>query len=189
MASTVYRLSLLWDIHTYVPLAEKSRKALSEPSYNFTFGTLGAGADSTTGSGSTTGSDSITPSSDSTTTSDSLSTLAPTTTASNSTLSGPATQTSSASKSTSTAPLPSVTLGTLEHFSTDGWLTPVVDPYQYGQEGTNSPEGEAFVLEMTAAYRDWVAAGSKVANGCMRMSSGWPWAVIVGIGMALHWGL
>jgi hypothetical protein len=52
-----------------------------------------------------------------------------------------------------------------QHITADGWLTPVVNPLEYGVEGSNSPEGEAFVLEMQAAWRDWVAAGSKGVSG------------------------
>jgi hypothetical protein len=126
-----------------------------------------------------------------TTSSDSLSTTSPTSIATNSTVSG-TTRTSPASSSTSTVPLPSTTPdspGPLQHFTTNGWLTPVVDPYQYGQQGINSPEGQAFILEMTAAYRDWVAAGSKGINGCVKMSIGWMWTMTLGAGLVLHWCL
>lgn len=37
-----------------------------------------------------------------------------------------------------------------------GVLSPVVDPLSYGQQGrTTSPEGQAFVLLMESAWRDW----------------------------------
>lgn len=168
MASTVYRLSLIRNIHTYLPLAEKSRKALSAPSSSSSSNTVGAAIDSTTSSIS-------------------LSTAPPTSIASNLTVSG-MTQTSSASSSTSPAPSSSSIPDSLQHFTTDGWLTPVVDPYQINFQGTYSPEGEAFVLEMTAAWRDWVAAGSQGANGSIRISIGWMWAVILGARIILHWG-
>jgi hypothetical protein len=51
-----------------------------------------------------------------------------------------------------------------QHITPDGWLTPVVDPLQFDIEGSMSPEGQAFVLEMEAAWRDWVAAGPKVSG-------------------------
>jgi len=79
--------------------------------------------------------------------------------------------------------------GPLQHFTSSGWLTPVVDPYMISEQGTTSPEGEAFVLEMTAAWKDWVAAGSPGANGCLRVSVGWAWAVTLGTGVVLHWSL
>jgi flagellar motor component MotA len=41
----------------------------------------------------------------------------------------------------------------------------VVNPYNVGQEGEHSPEAQAFQLLMQAAWRDWVAAGSKGLNG------------------------
>ena len=52
-----------------------------------------------------------------------------------------------------------------QHITPDGWLRPVVNPYNVGQEGERSPEAQAFVLLMQAAWRDWVAAGSKGLNG------------------------
>lgn len=51
---------------------------------------------------------------------------------------------------------------TLKHFTSDGFLTPVVDPDSYGMEGNQSAEGQAFVVEMQSAWRDWVAAEWKV---------------------------
>ncbi|KAG5339433.1 hypothetical protein C0989_004266 [Termitomyces sp. Mn162] len=98
LASTVYRLSLIWGTHTYLPYAERTRKALFAPNTN------------------------------------------------------------SSSNST------------LEHFDVDGWLTPVVNPNMYTKQGSESPEGQAFVVEMQSAWRDWVADGSKGANGAMRLT-------------------
>jgi hypothetical protein len=46
------------------------------------------------------------------------------------------------------------------HFTSDGWLSPVVDPLNVAVEGGMSPEGEAFALMLHAAWRDWSAAGS-----------------------------
>lgn len=37
----------------------------------------------------------------------------------------------------------------------DGWLTNVVDPWNYPARGTRSAEGQAFVLSLEAAYRDY----------------------------------
>ncbi|KAL0566831.1 hypothetical protein V5O48_015170 [Marasmius crinis-equi] len=51
--------------------------------------------------------------------------------------------------------------GSYTHFSEDGWLQPVVNPHFYSAPGEKSPEGNAFVLMMHAAHRDWAAAGSK----------------------------
>lgn len=92
LASTVYRLSLLRSVHTYLPTAEKCREAL--------FSSNSSG---------------------------------------------------------------------LVHFSSDGWLTPVVDPDAFGDEGSDSPESEAFVLELQAAWTDWVDAGSQGANNALRI--------------------
>jgi hypothetical protein len=93
LASTVYRLSLLWGDHSHLPLAEKSRKALS------------------------------------------------------------ATDPNNSSQ--------------LAHFTSTGWLTPVVNPNEFPNQGSQSPEGQAFVVEMHAAWRDWVANGSKGKNGAV----------------------
>lgn len=38
---------------------------------------------------------------------------------------------------------------------TTGWLLNVVNPWSYSQRGTVSPEGQAFVLMLEAAARDW----------------------------------
>jgi len=40
----------------------------------------------------------------------------------------------------------------------DGWLSPVSDPLTFTEEGSESPEAEAFVLLMEAAWSDWKAA-------------------------------
>ncbi|KAG8899305.1 hypothetical protein FRC01_010592 [Tulasnella sp. 417] len=37
----------------------------------------------------------------------------------------------------------------------DGWVDQVVDPYAWGSEGKESPEGQSFVLLMEAAWRGW----------------------------------
>ena len=50
------------------------------------------------------------------------------------------------------------------HFTADGWLAPVVDPLNYVVEGMQSPEGQAFILMLQSAWRDWSAAGSPGAN-------------------------
>ncbi|KAF9231375.1 hypothetical protein BU15DRAFT_90927 [Melanogaster broomeanus] len=120
LASTVYRLSLLSGVHTYIPFAEVSRKSLSASAKG----------------------------------SNSISASAPSTT-------------SSLSTSSPTSPSSPGTPGLL-HFSSDGWLTPVVDPYSYPDPGQDSPEGQAFVLSMQAAWKDWVSDGSLGANSSPR---------------------
>jgi hypothetical protein len=120
LASTVYRLSLLRGEHAYIPLAEKSRKALSATEPNSSW--------------------------------------------------------------------------QLVHFTSEGWLKPVVNPYAFPHQGSNSPEGQAFVVEMQAAWRDWVADGSKGENGAisgrMGVAGRWAWAsvhvwVVVWVGTEL----
>jgi hypothetical protein len=62
------------------------------------------------------------------------------------------------------------------HFTSDGWLTPVVDPDDISEEGAESPEGEAFVLMLYSAWRDWVEVmgnetGSSSSNSSSSSSS------------------
>lgn len=90
---------------------------------------------------------------------------------SRSTLSAPSSSSSSSpsGSSTSTAPASSSTAASLAHFTSDMWLTPVVNPNNIGNEGEHSPEGQAFVVEMYAAWRDWVAVGAPGANAAVRL--------------------
>ncbi|KIP05068.1 hypothetical protein PHLGIDRAFT_31058 [Phlebiopsis gigantea 11061_1 CR5-6] len=90
----------------------------------------------------------------------------------------------------------------LAHFTSDLALTPVVNPLNWGAQlqlpatetklaANNglamSPEGQAFVLEMQAAYRDWVGAGSPGQNAAFSMRFGGVsktiLAFVVGLGM------
>ncbi|KAI0822092.1 Six-hairpin glycosidase-like protein [Trametes gibbosa] len=119
-----------------------------------------------------------------------------------------ASSSASGSASTSASPTPSLSAtatspatpsasattsaDTLAHFTSDMWLTPVVNPNQFGIEGSRSPEGQAFVVEMYAAWRDWTAVGSPGANAArsLRKASMLPVAgVWVGAGALLLWGM
>lgn len=53
----------------------------------------------------------------------------------------------------------------MPHFTFDGWVQPVVNPYTFTEQGQHSPEGQAFVLQLHAAWRDWVQNGAIGANG------------------------
>ncbi|KAH9917745.1 uncharacterized protein B0H18DRAFT_1096454 [Fomitopsis serialis] len=79
--------------------------------------------------------------------------------------------TSAAPSNTATAsyavPTPTGGGAGLSHFSPEMWLTPVVDPYNWNTQGGSSPEGQAFVVEMYAAWRDWVALGSPGASASL----------------------
>ena len=46
-----------------------------------------------------------------------------------------------------------------------GYLTQVVDPDDFVQLGTQSPEGQSFVLLAYAAYNQWVALGRQGEKG------------------------
>lgn len=72
--------------------------------------------------------------------------------------------------------------GEYNHLTSDGWLTPVVNPYSYGMQGQESPESEAFMVELQAAWRDWVKDGSKGANAAGSLGYKgvvlWTWAAV-----------
>ena len=146
LASTVYRLALLAGVHTHLPLAEQCRAALSAPA-NSTSSPSSASSSSASSSSSPPASVSASPSPSS---HNSTSTSTPTSTAPISSATAPASSSSS-----------------LVHFTADGWLQPVVNPYNVGAQGEHSPEGQAFVVEMYAAWRDWTALGSPGKNGAM----------------------
>lgn len=44
------------------------------------------------------------------------------------------------------------------HIDGNGWLSPVVDPYNFPQEGSHSAEAQAFVVSMYAGYQEWQSA-------------------------------
>lgn len=71
-----------------------------------------------------------------------------------------------------TSPSTSDAFANSPHFTSDGWLSPVVDPLNVGVEGGTSPEGEAFALMLHAAWRDWSAAGSPGAPNSAPSSLG-----------------
>ena len=91
---------------------------------------------------------------------------------SSSTSSASTTETHTASASASASATPSAFAATAAHFSSDGWLTPVVNPDAYGVQGANSPEGEAFVLQLHSAWRDWVADGAEETLGFLLVGGG-----------------
>lgn len=68
----------------------------------------------------------------------------------------------------------------------DGWLTPVVNPHSFHDEGSESPEAQAFVLQMHAAWADWVEDGSTGANAAGRIGvCGWSLWVATAVGVLL----
>ncbi len=42
------------------------------------------------------------------------------------------------------------------HIDGDGWLSPVVDPYNFPKKGSHSAEAQAFVVSMLAGYQGWL---------------------------------
>jgi hypothetical protein len=103
LASTVYRAAKLFNQKTYIPYAERSRKALS------------ASASSPP---------------------------------------------SPSNSSTNVVLFPAQA-----HFTTDGILTPVVDPFAVGVKATTvSAEAQAFVVQMHVAWKDWKSPKASVAK-------------------------
>ncbi|TFK62615.1 hypothetical protein BDN72DRAFT_848456 [Pluteus cervinus] len=90
------------------------------------------------------------------------------------------------------APAPN---GTHQYFTSDGWLTPVVNPDSFTQKGSDSPEGQAFVVMMQASWNDWQADGSKGGNGALGMmdrskfAGGWGVWIGVCVGVISSVGL
>jgi hypothetical protein len=55
-------------------------------------------------------------------------------------------------------------------------------------QGSHSPEGQAFVLEMQAGYRDWLAAGKKGENAGTRLDIPGGigvWMLVILVGLAI----
>lgn len=75
--------------------------------------------------------------------------------------------------------------GGLAYFDSRGWLTPVVNPHNVGAEGSESPEAQAFVVMMQAAYNDWVEDGSKGANAASHLMFPSRGLIAVGFFLAL----
>jgi hypothetical protein len=60
----------------------------------------------------------------------------------------------------------------MNHFTPDGYLRPVVNPNSFRIQGNVSAEGQAFIIELQAAWRDWVLDGSKCASGSCGLPKG-----------------
>ncbi|KAG8706554.1 hypothetical protein FRC09_002351 [Ceratobasidium sp. 395] len=77
------------------------------------------------------------------------------------------------------------TIISTQHINSAGWLNPVVDPHSFHDQGQQSPEAQAFVLQMHAAWEEWVQDGSKGANAVGRMGVGWKWIIASAGGMVM----
>ena len=76
----------------------------------------------------------------------------------------PTSTTIPSSSSYGSPPTPSSAFTDTPHFTSDGWLAPVVNPRDFSVQGAQSPEGQAFVLMLQSAWRDWFAATARVKN-------------------------
>ncbi|GAA5837983.1 hypothetical protein JCM11251_006816 [Rhodosporidiobolus azoricus] len=74
-----------------------------------------------------------------------------------------------------------LTSGSGDHISSSGVLSPVANPMEYSSQlqnvdsdggGNISPEGEAFILNMEAARRDFIQEGGKVSTDAREVEGG-----------------
>ncbi|KAG8847047.1 hypothetical protein FRB96_001697 [Tulasnella sp. 330] len=65
-----------------------------------------------------------------------------------------------------------------DHFGSDGWLNPVVNPDTFSEMGSDSPEAQSFALQLDNNWKAWKSAGSKDSAGRRRVG-----AVGFGVGM------
>lgn len=75
----------------------------------------------------------------------------------------------------SSSPLTSNSSSALDgyaHFTSDGWLQPVVNPHSFGQEGNKSAEGQAFVVQLHADYREWIESGQRTSGALAAAPTG-----------------
>jgi hypothetical protein len=100
--------------------------------------------------------------------------------------SAPSSSSSSSSSNSSSASASSAFAHT-PYFTTAGWLCPVVDPLNVGSEGSQSPEGQAFVLMLHAAWRDWNAANNGQRTNSATPGASIPFPALVGI-WNYRWG-
>jgi hypothetical protein len=100
--------------------------------------------------------------------------------------SAPSSPSSSSSSNSSSAPASSVFTYT-PYFTTAGWLSPVVDPLNVASEGSQSPEGQAFVLMLHAAWRDWNAVNNGPRTNSATPGPSIPFPALVGI-WNYRWG-
>jgi hypothetical protein len=88
---------------------------------------------------------------------------------------------SSSNSSNSSSASASSAFAHTPYFTTAGWLSPVVDPLNVGSEGSQSPEGQAFVLMLHAAWRDWNTANNGPRTNSATPGASIPFPALVGI--------
>lgn len=95
----------------------------------------------------------------------------------------------------------------LDHFTAQMALTPVVNPHEYGRELllpatteaasvnttssdglSESPEGQAFILELQAAYEEWVARGEPGKNSAAGRGVA-SLLLVTATGMSVAWNI
>lgn len=61
------------------------------------------------------------------------------------------------------------------HINSTGYLTGAVNPLDFGVQGTESPEGQAFVVLMQSAYKEYIDGGGKDTTSDARRTVGAAW--------------
>ena len=98
--------------------------------------------------------------------------------------SAPSNTSTTPSPSSSSAPASSAFVYT-PYFTAEGWLSPVVDPLTIDSEGSQSPESEAFVLMLHAAWSDWIHWNA--ASNVTRTNSATPGPSIPSLALVSIW--
>lgn len=75
------------------------------------------------------------------------------------------------------------------HIDGDGWLSPVVDPHNFPQQGSHSAEGQAFVVSMMAGYNAWNGIGQPGVNAATMRAVGLSLEAVLGLASILAWAL
>lgn len=57
------------------------------------------------------------------------------------------------------------------HFDANGWLQPVVDPNMFGYAGSQSPEGQAFILQLDNNWKLWQTSSANSTSFQTSVSS------------------
>jgi hypothetical protein len=76
------------------------------------------------------------------------------------------------------------------HVNSSGYLTQVVNPLDFTSQGTQSPEGQSFIVMAYAAYNDWDNAGQSGNNGSSNpLSQSGAEKLVAPLSMGLGWAI
>ncbi|GFZ50987.1 hypothetical protein JCM24511_08745 [Saitozyma sp. JCM 24511] len=83
--------------------------------------------------------------------------------------------------------------GVSDKVNSTGYLTQVVNPNSFGAQGTESPEGQSFVIMAYSAFKEWEQRGQSGFNGSgdplgMGSAAGRRVGPVLGLGLESGWG-